>query len=128
MDWGVATMALGRTYKCSVTGFNHEGRAAYIKRHLHAGSSLNLVREPHNPHDSLAVAVYHGGHKIGYIPARKRWVAKSLDEGNEHAVEVFEVDIDEGDLLGLYIDITIIKAMLPRQTLFERLIRLLGWS
>jgi len=83
------------------------------------------VREPRNTHDPLAVAVYHDQQKIGYIPARTRWVAASLDEGNEHAVKVFEVDLDDGDMLGLYIDITVIKnAAPPRQTWLSRLSRL----
>lgn len=102
-------MAKPRTYMCSVTGLNYKNRADYILRHIRAGSSLQLIREPRNRYDRQAVAVYHGTHKIGYIPRRKRWVQASLDEGDEHDVKVFEVDVDEGDLLGIYIQITITK-------------------
>ena len=98
-----------RTYMCSVTGFNYEGRADYILRHIQAGSSLQLIREPSNRYDRQAVAVYHNNHKIGYIPRRKGWVSASLDEGDEHDVKVFEVDVDEGDILGIYIQITIAR-------------------
>jgi hypothetical protein len=103
-----------RTYHCSVTGFRYEGREPYIKRHLKEGSPLTLVREPRNIHDRFAVAVYHGNQNIGYIPSSKRWVAKSIDEGDQHQIWVDEVDVDEGDLLKLIIKIAIVKDGKPK--------------
>lgn len=35
---------------------------------LKRGAPLTLVREPRNPHDEMAIAVFADGVKLGYIP------------------------------------------------------------
>lgn len=35
------------------------------------GEELVLVREPHNPHDSFAIAVYGSGRKLGHVSANR---------------------------------------------------------
>jgi hypothetical protein len=50
------------------------------------GSPVKLVREPNNPHDSNAIAVYAEGarNKAGYVPAaRAKSLAKLLDAGTD---------------------------------------------
>lgn len=75
---------MGRDAIVAGTGF--EGRARVIRRHCRDGMSVHLQREPHNPHDSNAIAVYlvvprlfgllgQARLQIGYI---KAGAAKSL--------------------------------------------------
>ena len=51
-------------------------------RHMRLNSPVRLEREPHNPHDPLAVACYFKGVHVGYIPrqANER-IAQALDHG-----------------------------------------------
>lgn len=45
------------------------------------GEDLSLVREPKNPFDRYAVAIYCSGCKLGYIPAREnRIIARMIDQ------------------------------------------------
>jgi len=68
-----------------------------------------LEREPNNQHDSKAVAAYHGSTKIGYIPAEKRWVCNSIDEGDTHEVHVSGfVEDEEGVLVALEIEVGVV--------------------
>lgn len=49
---------------------------------LATGDALQLVREPHNPHDPQAVRVDWRGHKLGYLPRRDNPpIARLLDHG-----------------------------------------------
>jgi hypothetical protein len=99
-----------RAYPSRVVGVSHEGRAEYIAQSVFEGDALTLVREPQNPHDPDAVSVSHKGRKIGYIPRTSQWVARSLDEGDTHEVQVQEFILDDNDaLVGLSILITITK-------------------
>ncbi|NPA46945.1 MAG: hiran domain protein [Chlorobi bacterium] len=53
-----------------------------VKTQLHPGDKLILKREPENPYDADAIAVYFGKHKLGYLPAVENAVmARMLDEG-----------------------------------------------
>ena len=46
--------------------------------------TLTLKREPHNPYDKRAVAIYWRNHKIGYIPRREnRIIAQMMDAGED---------------------------------------------
>jgi hypothetical protein len=64
-----------------VAGFQfHQGEAAWPS--LFIGAPLALQREPSNPHDVDAVAVYFKAEKLGYVPrAENRAVAQMLDRG-----------------------------------------------
>lgn len=56
---------------------------------LRPGDRLRLAREPGNPHDERAVAVYWHGHKIGYLPRRENTaVAQMLDRRQGLRAEV----------------------------------------
>ena len=52
---------------CYVAGFQYHEGPAIINR-LRPGLRLDLRREPDNPYDRRAIAVYAGRRRIGYIP------------------------------------------------------------
>jgi hypothetical protein len=57
-------------------------RAAAIWPFLRVGESLRLKREPHNPHDRHAVAVWFRNEHLGYIPrGENRTLARLMDQG-----------------------------------------------
>lgn len=64
-----------------VAGFQyHDGETVWPR--LSTGDSLRLLREPGNPYDGQAVAVYWGGAKLGYVPrAANTAVAQMMDRG-----------------------------------------------
>ena len=64
-----------------VAGFRYyEGER--IWDYLDTGDPLELRREPSNPHDARATALYWREHKIGYIPRTDNAaVAGFLDQG-----------------------------------------------
>lgn len=50
------------------------------------GDPLDLVREPSNPHDPLAVAIFTAsGTRVGYLSRdRASWIAPKIDRGFLH--------------------------------------------
>jgi hypothetical protein len=56
-------------------------RRYYAYEHIQPGEALELVREPANQTDDHAVAYYHRGVHLGYVPRRQRWIAEALDDG-----------------------------------------------
>jgi hypothetical protein len=97
-----------RTYPCSIIGVGFEGRADYIAQRVEPGDDIELRREPDNPHDSEAVAAYHDGRLIGYVPRTKRWVSRSLDEGDDIEAIVTGLNYaDDQQLVSIAIDVTI---------------------
>lgn len=75
----------------------HKG--AYDRlRVLKRGAELTPVAEPENPHDPEAVAVYHGGQHMGYVPRDQApLVARALAEGRVVSVTLA---CDEAHLMG----------------------------
>ena len=67
--------------KSPVAGFQyHDGEAVWSR--LSAGDSLHLLREPDNPYDRQAVAVYRAGAKLGYVPrVANTAVSQMMDRG-----------------------------------------------
>ncbi len=64
-----------------LAGFQYH-RAAAIWPFLRVGEPLRLQREPGNPHDRYAVAVWFRNEHLGYIPRREnRTLAKLMDQG-----------------------------------------------
>ena len=97
-----------RSYPCRVVGIQHGGRLDYILQHVREGDELQLFAEPDNPYDPHAVAVFHGEMRIGYIPANKNWVWRSLQEGDEHEVTADGLIMsDDGSPSAIQITITI---------------------
>jgi len=66
-----------------VAGFQyHRGEALWPL--LTVGASLDLVREPDNPHDPRAVRVDWQGEKLGYVPrVDNAAVSHLLDSGKQ---------------------------------------------
>jgi hypothetical protein len=57
-------------------------RAGLTAGRFSPGTQLRLVREPDNPHDPNAIAVYSQDNKAGYVPAsRAKVLAKLMDSG-----------------------------------------------
>ena len=71
-----------------VAGFQyHDGETVWPR--LSAGDSLQLLREPANPYDRRAVAVYWGESKLGYVPrAANTAVSQMMDRGENLAARV----------------------------------------
>ena len=64
-----------------LAGFQYH-RAAAIWPFLRVGEPLCLRREPSNPHDPHAVAVWFRNEHLGYIPRREnRTLARLMDQG-----------------------------------------------
>jgi len=64
-----------------LAGFDHhDGEALW--NYLTVGDSLQLRREPANPHDAHAIRVDWNGRKLGYVPrTENRATAKLMDQG-----------------------------------------------
>lgn len=62
---------------------------------LRPGDALDLVREPDNRYDPLAVRVEWQGHKLGYVPRKEnRAVATALDQGERLQARISRLSQD----------------------------------
>jgi hypothetical protein len=61
-------------------------RRRYAYQHIGPGEALEFVRELANRSNDHAVAYYHRGVHLGYVPKRHRCVAQALDDGLRLAV------------------------------------------
>jgi len=66
-------------------------RRRYVYGFIKPGEALEFVREFEHPRNRHAVAYYHRGVHLGYVPKRQRWVADALDDGLRLAVIVEKV-------------------------------------
>lgn len=77
-----------------IAGFQYHAGPSLVRR-LRAGRRVELVAEPANPHDSLAVRVDYRGAKLGYIPRyRNRTVSERLRAGGPVAARIVDVRPD----------------------------------
>lgn len=68
--------------RAPLAGFTHYEAAALWPR-LRAGDRLDLRREPSNPHDARAIAVWWQAHQLGYLPrAENDAVSQAMDAGS----------------------------------------------
>jgi hypothetical protein len=84
----VEGMVSGVTFK------NPDGRdrQKLIKKLCHEGVEMTLGREPDNPRDANAVAIYIHGSQIGYVPSEDAAeVARHLDAGGSATSSVLRV-------------------------------------
>ncbi len=86
-------------YRSAVVGLPFEGRATYVKSNVDYNDDVDLRLEPENPLDSMAVAVFHKGFKIGYIPARHRWIYEVISEGKPPTAVVTDFTYNSSDEL-----------------------------
>lgn len=69
-------------------------------------SIITLKREPKNQYDSLAVALYFGDLKIGYLPkAKNEVIAKLMDAGKNFSAKIKEKNIHSDYNLQLDIEV-----------------------
>jgi len=67
--------------QANVAGFRYY-RGEKVWQHIHPSDPVTLKREPQNPHDRKAVALYWRNEKLGYIPRTDNSViANLLDQG-----------------------------------------------
>jgi hypothetical protein len=70
-------------------------RAEGVWTFLRVGESLRLVREPGNPHDPNAIAVYFKNDRLGYVPRNEnRALALMLDHGERIQAHVTRLTED----------------------------------
>ena len=75
-----------------LAGFRHH-EAAGVWHLLQVGDSLELVREPDNPHDARAIRVDWRGSKLGYVPRRENdAIAWGLDRGDVLRARISRLD------------------------------------
>jgi HIRAN domain len=70
-------------WRTIIVGTKFRGKAAVVALgQLRQGDALELRREPDNPHDSNAIAVYHGSDHLGYVPRTETpGIAAAIDAG-----------------------------------------------
>lgn len=67
----------------SIVGMNWCKSEDFVAR-LNVGADVVLAREPDNPADPLAVAVYVDGRKVGYVPKKQNAaLAQFIDQRGE---------------------------------------------
>lgn len=86
-----------------VVGVTYEDRQKLI-REITVGESVELRREPHNPYDRNAIAVYFQKQMIGYLKAPlARNLAPALDQGSKYEAVVTQITGRDQDCLGVNI-------------------------
>lgn len=77
-----------------IAGFQyHDGMRPEIFQALNEGDELLLQREPDNPHDPLAIAIFRGrGDNLGYVPRSCNYVpALIADQDVRICAEIAEI-------------------------------------
>lgn len=79
-----------------VAGTQYQADFDHLSKELKFGEGFRLVREPENPYDWNAIAVYtQAGRKLGYIP---RWqnqeLAELMDEGMQPRAYLVEIEAE----------------------------------
>ena len=65
-------------YRCYVRGLQYRDVPAGFLDGLTAPQPLDLMKEPTNPHDRRAIAVYASGVKVGYLPREDNLILEKL--------------------------------------------------
>ena len=74
-----------------VAGFQyHDGESVWLR--LSEGDLLQLLREPDNPYDRRAIAVYWSESKLGYVPrAANTAVSQMMDRGERLTARIMRL-------------------------------------
>jgi hypothetical protein len=86
-------------YKVVGVSFNNEDGTSRQKilSKVNKVSEITFVREPNNPYDSSAVAVYADGKQVGYLGNHyAKLIAPELDSGKKFDIQIRDC--------GLYVD------------------------
>ena len=60
---------------------------------LAVGQKLTFVREPHNPHDALAIRVFAGDDRLGFVPRRQNeMIARMMDSGKAIGAKITGIE------------------------------------
>lgn len=104
-----------RTYPSSVVGLPYPSKTGRSCREvceelLVTGDTVTLRRDPDNPHDPDAIAVYaHDGREerhCGYVPARHTsWIGEQLDAGRGFEARIGALLEQGGVLRGVDLEI-----------------------
>jgi len=71
-------------------------RASGVWPFLRVGEALRLRREPANPHDPNAIAVWYRNEHLGYVPRREnRTLAQMMDRGERLEARIVRLLEDE---------------------------------
>lgn len=75
----------------NIVGVTYDGRQELIKK-LQVNEEVKLIREPQNPYDKNAVAVFAGTNQRGYLSREKaEKIALSMDAGTKYKCYVTAV-------------------------------------
>jgi hypothetical protein len=94
--------------KFSISGYNKlliqgsplAGFAYYrgedLRQHLQINDPLHLAREPDNPYDHRAVAVYWRNHKLGFVPRLENTaISQMLDRGIPMRAQITRLNVSD---------------------------------
>ena len=71
-------------------------RAAGVWPFLRVGEILSLHREPSNPHDANAIAVWFKNEHLGYVPRREnKTLAQMMDRGERLEAQIVRLLEDD---------------------------------
>jgi hypothetical protein len=92
------------TYACSITGLHYLENIPNVPP-VDLGDLIALHPDPGDP---SAVAAYHGGTKVGYLSAPRRWLWKVLRQFDHHeAIVVGKILDHEEKLVGFEVELSV---------------------
>ena len=97
LDEGTASLSgMMQSYKVRLKGVSYTNVDGTNRQDIIArckiGEELELAREPENPKDKAAVAVYYKDQQIGYLPAGDRRLSVHMDAGFEVFAHIVAID------------------------------------
>ncbi|HQI02956.1 MAG TPA: HIRAN domain-containing protein [Deltaproteobacteria bacterium] len=93
--------------QANVAGFRYY-RGEKVWPRIHPGDAIILKREPHNPHDRKAIALYWHDEKLGYIPRTDNSViANILDQGATLKASIRKKNLSKNSCQGMEIKVEI---------------------
>ncbi|MBW1990436.1 MAG: HIRAN domain-containing protein [Deltaproteobacteria bacterium] len=75
-----------------VAGFQYHHGPTVVHK-MREGDPLDMIPEPHNPHDPLAVRLEWNGIMIGYVPRAENQVVNALLQ-QDAPLEAFIYEVD----------------------------------
>jgi hypothetical protein len=64
---------------------------------MQAGQALTIHREPENPHDRHAIAIYYRNEKIGFVPRSKNEVLSRLIDLDSSRISAEIIEVRSAD-------------------------------
>ena len=105
-----------RLTSITVAGTSHIENIEELAEDIEVGTKLHLEHDKNNEHDCYAVALYHDGERIGYLPrGENEIIANLLDAGTQLIAVVTNTEW-RGDWLYIAADIKIAKQRPPEST------------